>query len=189
MILLSCNSEPAKITPGITSPDSIATTDTIAKSYFPVRDFLLGEIRYVDSLPVGIMKYTTRNGKLDSGYIKTEEFHKLAEVFVVAGLDKAKLEEAFNESSFYDQSTESSTFTYSPLKQDSEIKRVDVIAKELNGYDRIHSIYIEKETQEPGTNRIKKLFWRAGKYFQIITPADSKGNNESVIKVVWNYWE
>lgn len=189
VIIVSCNNEPKKTLPAVTENDTIQVADTSANSFFPVRDFLISEIRYVDSLPVGLMKFTTRNGKRDSGYIKPAEFHKLAEEFLVRLLDKALFEVSFKESSFYDQSTESSTFTYSPLYDDLQIKRVDVIAKDVNGNNRIHSIYIEKEIEERGTRKIKKLFWRAGRYFQIVTPPDNTGRNESIIKVVWNYWD
>jgi len=195
IMLVSCTDKP--ISPSVSTEDSVDTTettttsmpDTLAKKHFPVQDFLLSEIRFVDSLPIGIMKYVTRNGKADSGYIKANEFHLLAREFISPELEEDHFSKTFKETSFFDRSIESSTFTYSPVQEGTEIKRIDVLAKESNGYTRINSIYIEKEISEQGTRRIKKLYWKAGKSFQIISPGDTNGKNESVIKVVWNFWE
>ena len=55
------------------------SAQTRATPYFPVKPFLQSQIREVDSLPGGIMKYIiTEGGKQDSGYIKAAEFHELA---------------------------------------------------------------------------------------------------------------
>ena len=75
-VFVSCNSTPSK--PETTEGEE---KDSIA-NFFPVHDYLLSEIRHVDSLPVGIMRYTTTGTHTDSGYIKTEEFHQLAQEFL-----------------------------------------------------------------------------------------------------------
>ncbi len=67
--LISCgekNPNPAEPSPAKQVPQDTTST---AKQYFPVRDFLTSEIAYVDSLPVGIMKYRSSANHSDSGYI------------------------------------------------------------------------------------------------------------------------
>src|SRR5215212_746084 len=58
-----------------------ADTSKASSQYFPVYDFLSNEIEYVDSTPVGIMKYSTIGKVKDSGYIQLEEFHNLVDQF------------------------------------------------------------------------------------------------------------
>ena len=66
------------------------------------------------------------------------------------------------------------------------MQRIDVIAKQGNTFEQINSIYLEKSGS--GKNdEMKKLYWKAGKNFQIIQK-DSTGK-QSVIKVVWNFWD
>src|SRR5688572_2943807 len=139
-VFVSCGSnETSNPTAGAT------TADSTEKVYFPVQEFLRGEIRYVDSLPVGIMKYTTTGTRIDSGYIQPPEFRALAYEFLSGDLEEERFRENFEEVSFYDQGTRYSTFNYSPKTDNTEIKRVDVIAAPGLQYDKVNSIYIEKK--------------------------------------------
>ena len=167
-----------------TTSASNLPADTTVKQFFPVQEFLLGEIRYVDSLPVGILKYTTTGKRIDSGYIKMPEFKQLAYEFLSAELEEGMFEEQFDEVSFFDHGTKYATFNYSPKNNNTEIKRVDVIASREGEFDKINSIYIEKNN---GASPLKKLYWKAGRHFQIIRE-DSAGK-QSVTKVVWNFWD
>ncbi len=82
LVLLGCNSA-EKESKFVKSID----TAQKEKSYFPVVDFIRSEIRYVDSLPVAIIKYTTQNGITDSTIINVDQFHRLAEEFIPADLN------------------------------------------------------------------------------------------------------
>ena len=180
-VIVSCGSNDAG------NPAALTTTeDSSEKVYFPVQEFLRGEISYVDSLPVGIMKYTTTGKHMDSGYIQPPEFRALAYEFLSPDLEEELFRENFDETSFYDQGTRYSTFNYTPKTGNTEISRVDVIAAPGLQYDKVNSIYIEKKgSGEPG--ELRKLYWKAGRHFQIIRE-DSTGT-QTVIKVVWNYWD
>src|SRR2546423_15059551 len=80
--------------------------------YFPVRDYLRGEIGSVDSLPVGIMKKVILNNKTDSAFIERAEFKRLANEFIGSDIEKNSLEKNFTENSFMDESTGYLSFTY-----------------------------------------------------------------------------
>ena len=164
----------------------VPNDDTTEKVYFPVQEFLLGEISYVDSLPVGIMKYTTTGNRVDSGYIKTPEFRALAYEFLSSDLEEERFMENFEEVSFYDQGTRYATFNYTPKLLNTEIKRVDVISAPGSQYDKVNSIYIEKKATN-ADGELRKLYWKAGRHFQIIRE-DSTGK-QVIIKVVWNFWD
>ncbi len=94
--------------------------------------------------------------------------------------------------SFFDNTTQFASFLYSTDKKDLQVSRVDVLAKPDDVvYNKVSSIYIEKVIEKLDTSIISKMYWKAGKNFQInteIRTADQKivGNQ---VKVVWNPWE
>lgn len=160
-----------------------------AKAYFPVLDFIKSEIRYVDSLPVGIMKYTVENGVTDSTYIKAEEFHQLAQEFVMPELNKETFEKEFSETSFFDNTTQYSSFLYSTSNKDLAVQRIDVLAKpEDVVYNKVKSIYMEKHYEKVDSSITQKMYWKAAQSFQITTEIRTIKPEiiSRQIKVVWN---
>jgi len=166
-------------------PDSTAakadTTAKVESPYFPVYDFLSNEIEYVDSTPVGIMKYTTIGKVKDSGYIQLEEFHKLVAEFQQPDINDSLFEEKFNETSFVDKSNGNATFFYKARQTNSQIKRVDIVTKRGDVYDEVKSLYMEKDADSAV---VKKLYWKPKRNFQIITVRPS--GKDEITKVVWD---
>ena len=163
------------------------TTDTTAKAespYFPVYDFLSNEIEYVDSTPVGIMKYRTIGKVKDSGYIQLEEFHRLTSEFQVPDINDSLFSKKFEETSFVDKSNGHATFFYKSKDAGTQIKRVDVVTARGDIYDEVKSLYIEKDIQQGDSSVVKKLYWKPKHNFQVIT-VRSPGKDE-LIKVVWD---
>ena len=188
-VLLACkNSTPPKED---IQPDTTNTIDSssIAKEYFPVLDYIKSEIARVDSLQIGILKLTTRRGKTDSTYIKSDEFKKLSEEFITDELETDNFKKEFQESSFYDQTSKTPTFSYSTTNKNLEVQRVDVLIQTTEGYDKVNSIYMEKITKDADSPIIKKLYWKAGKSFQIITVNNNNPAEIIHTKLIWNYWE
>jgi hypothetical protein len=173
-------------------PSQNADSTQKAKAYFPVLDYLKSEISYVDSLPVGIMKYTVQNEVSDSNYIQVEEFHQLAQEFLSPLLDKETFEKEFSETSLFDNTTHYSSFLYSPTNTNSPVQRVDVIVKQENEvYNKVKSIYLEKRYEKADTSIIQKLYWKSGQNFQINTEIRT-AKPETIsrqVKVVWNSWD
>jgi hypothetical protein len=185
--MLGCNSDQKE-------SKSVKNIDTAQKekSYFPVVDFIRSEIRYVDSLPIAIIKYTTQNEITDSTIINLNEFHRLAEEFLPAELNKESFEENFSETSFFDNTTQFASFLYATNKKGLQVSRVDVLAKPEDViYNKVRSIYIEKVIERPDTSIVRKMYWKAGKNFQINTEIRSADQEivSNQVKVVWNPWE
>jgi len=158
------------------------------KNFFPVLDYLKGEVAYVDSFPLRIMTFSTRNGHTDSGYIQITEFDRLAREFLDPALDTASMEKDFTENSFLDQTSQSLTFTYSKKNGSAGIKRIDVLAAQDPAYDKVKSVYIEKVNTQNDTTVVKKMFWKPKRNFQVITiiqpPHQPDITNK--LKVVWD---
>lgn len=171
-------------------PASAVDSTKEEKAYFPVQDYIKSEIRQVDSLPVGIMKYTTgQDGAVDSGYIKHEEFHQLAQEFLSPILERESFEKQYSENSFFDNTTQYASFLYSAIDKSLPVQRIDVLAKpEDVVYNKVRSIYMEKRFERADSSVIQKLYWKAGQNFQINTEIRTAKPEviSRQVKVVWN---
>ena len=170
-----------------TSQDSLPASDT-TNTFFPVAEYLETEILHVDSVPLALKKYTTINYRTDSAFIQVPEFNNLAKRFLPQELHDGRFEKDFTESSFMDKSTQSIIFTYSSTVKELPLQRVDVTTVTHNGSQKVRSIYLEKTYSSGDSLITEKMYWRAGKNFQIVTMASPKGRPsvEQLLKVVWD---
>ena len=158
------------------------------KSYFPVQDYIKGEIRLIDSTPVGIMRKFTNGARKDSAFIERPEFHRIAQEFTSDQLSKWALEKDYTESSFNDQTTGYFTMTYLPVSANAPYRRIDVLSKPGQLADHVSSIYIEKDYSQGDTIIDEKLFWKANTSFRIIREKNYKGQKPVIEQtlVIWD---
>ncbi|HLK27772.1 MAG TPA: hypothetical protein VKT28_04275 [Puia sp.] len=157
------------------------------KNFFPVNDYLKSEIQYVDSLPVGIKRYSTFGDKTDTAYIQSPEFNLIAKDFVCPELNPDIFEKEFSETSFIDETTHAATFTYATKNNKLELQRVDVLAATGDGLNKVSSVYLEKTIHKNDTLILKKLLWRTRTSFQIVTSTQISNQTPVVkqLKLVW----
>jgi hypothetical protein len=185
-LLSGCADEIESPLPDAQLPDSVNK----AKQFFPVLDYLKGELNNVDSFATAIRVYTTLNGKTDSSMIKVEDFNGIMQEFLPPELSKENFEKYYSESSFYDQTTQTSTFTYATKNDDLEFHRIDVLVQGSESYDKVSSIYMEKFIGGDDSSMIKKMLLVGGKSL-MINSEKTIGNNKPVArqdKYVWNDW-
>lgn len=185
VIVQACSSDPKQ------SPEELVnTTADSLPPYFPVKDFLLSEIRYVDSLPVGILQYRIHNGRKDTSYITLDSFHTAAGEFLAESLDMPEFGKTYEETSFFDQSTGSNTFLYQSKNDQHAIRRIDVLSKAGVTYDEVTSIFMEKISSRGDTLEVRKMTWHPRKKLNINTsrtlgPATV---SEEQLTIVWDNW-
>lgn len=186
LITAACGHHQQTVDPS--KQDSLQQTDSSKNSFIPVADFLETEILHVDSVPFALRKYTTVNGRTDSGFIQVTEFNKLALQFLPPELHNGNFERDFTENSFMDKSTQSIMFTYSTTVTDQPLRRVDVQTINHYGAQQVKSIYLEKNRVAGDSLILEKLYWRAGRSFQIVTMTTVKGRPpvEQQLKVIWD---
>jgi hypothetical protein len=160
----------------------------VKKSYFPISEYIKGEIRTIDSLPVGIMKKVVTANRKDSAFIERSEFHNLATAFTGSALDKRELEAKYTEHSFMDQTTGYYTFTYEPSVADAPFQRVDVLVKPGATFDNVKSIYIERSSSENDTAINERLYWKANISFTITKEKKYK-NQPPVVEQLLVIWD
>lgn len=174
-----------------TAAEVAGSDSTVRKEYFPVYDFLKSQIREVDSLPGGIRIYTSSGNHTDSGYITTAQFDELAAQFTSEQIKEPAFTTGFNETNFYDRSSKTSTFMYQSTDTANPVKRVDILTKARDTYDKVSSIYMEKQQPFTDSTVIRKMIWKTGSFFQVtqLINYPSRPAVERQVKVVWNNWE
>jgi hypothetical protein len=184
LLIVACKNEPKKNSIENAPEEKVPEK----KKYFPVTDFIKKEIRYVDSLPLAIIKYNIESNKSDSVFIKPKEFNSIAQEFLPAQLFSPSFEEDFTETSFMDETTQSVTFTYSTPKKNEELRHVDVLVKPTPGLKKVKSVYMEKIINKNDTLIIKKMIWKARRNFNIITSIQPLGQKAVIkqLKIVWD---
>ena len=159
------------------------------KSFFPIAEYIQGEVRVVDSLTVGILKKTILGNKRDSSFIDRSEFHSLASEFMSQDLSKTELEKNYTENSFLDQSTENYSFTYMPVKADAaKFGRIDVLVKPGTTADKVRSIYLERTYVHADTTVNERFYWKANSSFTITTEKKYKEKAPTIeqLIVIWD---
>jgi hypothetical protein len=170
------------------SDTAVKLSDTAQKNFLPVAGYLRTEISYVDSTPLAILKYTIQGNRTDSSFIPPAQFDQFAREFLMPELAQADLEKNYVESSFQDETTGYLTFSYAPRDRNLPLQRIDVLTTPDKGSNKVSSIFLERITRIADTLVTKKMYWKAGHSFLVITSLQSSKKDPVVrqTKVVWN---
>lgn len=178
---VSCNNNSRESVPADIKADTGLKKDTI--SVFPVTDYLLGQLKLIENLPVTPLRINEQQGSIDSVWIKREDVKNFAKPFLKPFIDSASLNKYYEGSSFLDQTLNAVTFSYTllPGTPDSiNLKEINVYIKpQTNEVDRIYLVKEDGGAQQ-------QLTWKSGKWFSIRT---IKGTNVQEEKVKWNFDE
>ncbi|MEO7801056.1 MAG: hypothetical protein ABIR81_03610 [Ginsengibacter sp.] len=163
-----------------------------SRSFFPVTEYILGQIHELYSTPVTPLKITTYKGNTDSIWMKPEQTKTFVQNFITPVIDSAKLHNMFKEKSFLDQSINAFTLTYDPIK-----KLADTFA--LRGWNiyidadanKVKRIYIEKNFTQEDASYSQKLTWRSDHYCKIITVNKNDTSSQDIKEeqLIWNFDE
>lgn len=162
------------------------------QSFFPVTEFLLGQLNATDSLPITPVKITIVGNRQDSVWLKKEDIRKFASPFLHPVIDSVSLMKYFTQKSFMDQTINAITFSF-----DAKMKLPDSI--KLNHWDvyidpqknTVQRIYMVKGDIINGTNITTQLTWKAEKWCSIRTITQQPGKEPQVKEEImkWNFDE
>ncbi len=165
-------------------------TQADVQSIFPVTDFLKGQLREIDSMPVTPLKTVTINGKTDSTWLKREDIRPFAAPFLTPLIDSATMASYFSEKSFLDQTINAATLSY-----DAKTKLPDSI--KLNHWDvyidpqkgTVNRIYLVKENTGDSVHITTQLTWKANQWCSITTITQKPGKDTEVKeeKMTWDF--
>lgn len=182
ILFLACNNEQHS-GKQIKETEGIGTVKKDTLAVFPVTDYLLGQIKVIEDLPVTPLQTFGEKEKVDSNWIKREDIRKLAAPFLTPVIDSASLNSYFSGNSFLDQTVNAVTFTYTALPEAPG----DISLREINVYvdpqtNEVQRIYLVKEKGDTTF----QLTWKSGSWFSIRTIHGSDITEE---RVKWNFDE
>lgn len=159
------------------------------QDFFPVTDFLLGQLNEIESLPVTPLKITISDGKRDSVWLTKKDISVFAAPFLKPVIDSISMKNYFTEESFLDQTINAITLTYDP-----KIKIPDSI--QLNHWDiyinpqqnKVQKIYLVKEENINGGTKTTQLTWQVNAWCSIRT-ITQRPNSEPRIKEEILKWD
>jgi hypothetical protein len=164
-LLSACNNEPEN--------------DDINKTFFPIEGNIKAELKKLDSLPIAILKYTTKNGVSDTSIFDKEAFKKVAAELYTPDISSADLKKFYRESVFMDNTINTVTMSYSTTETDPVVRKIEVMIQPET--EQVRSIYVEKQEGQ----MVRKMIWTPGRNLQIITLADGEPDNIKTEKFTW----
>ena len=158
------------------------------KNFFPVTDYIKGQIFEIKNGGVNPMKFVTINNHTDSGWLKMEKLNDEVVDFLSPEIDTTNLISLFSEKKFMDQTLDAITLTYDPIKSLPDtfsFQHWDVYVDPNK--NTVRSVYLVKKM--PG-NKTQLLTWESGKSCNIKTvSSDSSGKVliEKEITLKWHF--
>jgi hypothetical protein len=156
--------------------------------YIPIRDLIQEEISKVDSFSAGIQLRTSFQNGAENHYIKIDSFHLMASSFLNALPDRSMLQQNYQETNLFDESSGELTLMYTPLEETLPISTIVVYIEKGEFKDKVKRIYYEEKVQNNETIYVRKNTWKLGQYF-IISEEKRVGNNAAtqiVHKLIWD---
>ncbi|MEP6952124.1 MAG: hypothetical protein ABI863_22730 [Ginsengibacter sp.] len=172
----------------------VVTEKTIeeAQPFFPVTEFLAGQLNGTDTLPITPVKITINENRRDSVWLKKEDIRKFASPFLHPVIDSIFMRNYFTGKSFMDQTINAVTFSF-----DAKTKLPDSI--KLNHWDvyidpqksTVERIYLVKEDIRNGESVTTQLTWKVDKWCSIRTILQQPNKDPQVKEEImkWNFDE
>ena len=163
IVLCACHNKEANQPPIVNNTEE-------AQPFFPVTDFLLGQLNEIDSMPVTPLKIITDNGKRDSIWLKKSDIRPFAKPFLSPVIDSISLHSFFEEKSFMDQTINAVTLSYDPVKKLPDAMKLthwDIYIDPQKG--TVQRVYIVKEEIINGVTLTTQLTWKSNKWCSVRT--------------------
>jgi hypothetical protein len=138
------------------------------QSFFPVTQFLLGQLNEIEGMPVTPVKITMSGGKKDSVWLKKEDIRSFAAPFLRPVIDSASMQKYFTEKSFLDQTINALTLSYdlkSSIPDSIKLNHWDVYIDPQKG--AVQRIFLVKDEVVNGQNITTQLTWKVNKWCSI----------------------
>ena len=160
------------------------------KAYFSVVDYIRGETKKIDTLPLHFTKIITADSTSDTVTITKKEFHQYAEEFLnlpnIASTDKM---DDYTETNDFDDILNNVLLIYSAKRPDDEVRNETIIMQpDEEGNTHVKTILATLVNTDPDSTVEKNLTWHIDKRFQIVTKVSKSNQPEKISTIVVN-WE
>jgi len=187
LTLLSCNHDKKNDSTEKTTESGPLAQET-KTAFFPVTNFLNGQIAEIKRRGINPLKTTIKNNQKDSIWIKQENMTAEFAPFLSPVIDSTNLYGMFNEKNFLDQTIDAFTFTYDPVKPLPDtflLQHWDVYVDPRS--NTVTRIYMLKKTTD---HKTLQLTWQTNKSCKMVTiSADPAGNDhvEQEVTIKWDF--
>jgi len=162
--------------------DYPADTESAGENYFPVTDYILGQISEIRTTGINPMRITGN----DTVWIKVEDLEKEFSDFLDPVIDNSNMIETYKESRFLDQTLNSYTLLYEPREPGKEQRLQEWVVYVDPDKGTVRRIYIRKN--EKGKTQL--LNWEGNKWCKVTVIKNDSTNGstvESEILIKWDY--
>lgn len=181
IVLFSCRSsdDQAEVQQQAEQTRSDSTEDI---KFFPVTDFILGQLAEIRMQGINPMKISGR----DTSWIRVENLESEVADFLQPVIDTSNMKEFFSESRFLDQSINAYTFVYEPRgKVPDSISLQSWMVYVNPEKNKVKTIILQKN--EKGLKGI--LTWEAGKNCRMLYLKESPSGEAMVEKETFINWD
>ena len=181
MLIQSCNNAPPNIKKEVAAPAKAKET------FFPVTDYIKGQIFEISNKGITPVRYITINGHTDSSWLVHDELNEAFKEFLHPEIDSSNLTGLFTEKKFLDQTINAFTFTYDAtgnLPDSMSLQHWDVYVDPETG--KVRRIYMVKSA---GINKTLQLTWLGNKSCKMILIDNAANGNSPIEKEVNITWD
>jgi hypothetical protein len=160
------------------------------KAYFSVVDYLGGEVRKIDSLPLHFLKITAIDSTSDTTTATKEEFNKYAKEFLdIPDIASPRNMKHYTEANDFDETMNNVLLMYT-AKEDDDVVRNETVMMEPDDAGNTHVKTILATTVTSGSDSTveKNFTWHIDKRFQVVTKMSRNGQPEKISTVIIS-WE
>lgn len=170
---------------------SVISTDTAAANqkkqvFFPVTNYIKGQINDIKSGGVNPLKFTTVNNTTDSSWLKMENLDKELAPFLEPQIDTQNLAGLFTENRFLDQTLNTFTFSADPtgvLPENFPLQHWDVYVDPQN--EQVTRVYMVKKAG----SKTMQLTWQSNKWAKIVSLGQNEKGQPAVEKEILIKWD
>ena len=158
-------------------------------SFFPVTQFVKGQLKEIDSMPVTPLRITTFNQHIDSVWLKKENIRPFAEPFLHPKIDSAYINNFYTKKSFLDQSINDVTLTYDKKNISTDPASIAVYINPQT--NKVTRIFMVKESNGNTGHQTIQLTWTANKWCQVTTIIEKENTPPQIKqdKLIWDFTE
>jgi len=160
--------------------------------FISVVGYLNSQVRHVDTSLYSIIRAekSGTDSTWDTNYVKREEFRGLAKDFLnIPDLTDFSVGKKYKEERIYDDQLQRVFIVYTPVKDDQEILREEmVVGPGDTAFDKIRSVIIEKIKDYKDSSIHQRLLWQTNEKFQVVTIIEKNGEpiSSKTLEVTWN---
>lgn len=163
------------------------TSEADTTAFFPVREFLLGQVSEIKASPVNPMFIRKAGEQSDTTWLQHQSLDSAFSPFLFPNGDAKVLQTRYTQARFYDQSLPAVTLTYDLKAGQPALDGVRAWTIYINPKtEAVDRIFILRDGKGQSTEQIT---WLTGKYARMVTIASTGTQNTREDIVQWDLEE